>query len=204
MTMTLSDTIVDLTTPLTLVDGIAPEGEAAATRALVVRREQPDDHGAVAEVHAEVFARPGQAGPPGEVALVEGLRTSNAYVYGLSLVAEVDGELVGHVLASRATVDGRYPALAMAPLGVRRDHRNSGVGTALVNAVLGAADALGHTMVGVLGSPEWFGRFGFQPSRAFGIEAPESWWGDSFQVRRLTTASDQMTGRFAYAAPFHQ
>jgi len=202
MTMTATDSIIDITSPLTVVDGIAPEGEATSIRSLVVRREQPTDHEAVAEVHADAYARRDHTGPPGEVALVDALRRSNAYVFGLSLVAEVDGEMVGHVLASRATVDGRYPALALAPLGVRRDHQATGVGTALVNGVLGAADALGHTMVGVLGSPEWFGRFGFQPSRTYGIEAPESWWGDSFQVRRLTTASDQMTGRFAYAAPF--
>jgi putative acetyltransferase len=204
MTMTLNDSVIDVRTPLTLVEGIAPEGEVRPTRALVVRRERPTDHGAVAEVHADAFGRPDAEGPPGEVALVEALRQSNAYVFGLSLVAEVDEELVGHVLVTRATVDQRYPALAMAPLGVRRDHRDQGIATALVNGVLGAADALGHTMVGVLGSPDWFGRFGFVPSRVHGIEAPEDWWGDSFQVRALTTASDQMTGRFEYAAPFNR
>ena len=204
MTMTMPNTIIDVRTPLTLVDGIAPEGEVRPTRALVVRRERPTDHEAVAEVHADAFAAPDQEGPPGEVALVEALRQSNAYVFGLSLVAEVDGEMVGHVLCTRATVDDRYPALAMAPLGVRRDHRGEGVGTALVNAVLGAADALGHTMVGVLGSPDYYGRFGFSPSRVHGIDAPETWWGDSFQVRDLTTASPQMQGRFQYAAPFNR
>jgi putative acetyltransferase len=202
--MTMTNSTIDVRTPLTLVEGIAPEGELRPTRALVVRRERPTDHGAVAEVHADAFAAPDQEGPPGEVALVEALRQSNAYVFGLSLVAEVDGEMAGHVLVTRATVDSRYPALAMAPLGVRRDHRGQGVGTALVNAVLGAADALGHTMVGVLGSPEYYGRFGFRPSQVYGIEAPQAWWGDSFQVRALTTASDQMTGRFEYAAPFNR
>ena len=153
-------------------------------------------------MHADAFAVPDAEGPPGEVALVEAIRESNAYVFGLSLVAEVDGEMVGHVLCSRATVENRYPALAMEPLGVRRDHRGQGVGTALVNAVLGAADALGHTMVGVLGSPEYFGRFGFEPAGVHGIEAPENWWGESFQVRTLTTAAPQMQGRFAYAPAF--
>jgi putative acetyltransferase len=71
-----------------------------------------------------------------------------------------------------------------------------------VNAVLGAADALGHTMVGVLGSQDYYGRFGFTPSQVHGIDAPEAWWGESFQVRELTTASPQMQGRFQYAAPF--
>jgi putative acetyltransferase len=204
MTMTMPQAIIDVRSPLALVDDIAPEGELRKTRALVVRRERPTDHDAVAEVHAVAFADPDREGPPGEVALVEALRQSNAYVFGLSLVAEVDDEMAGHILCTRATVNDRYPALAMAPLGVRREHRGQGVGTALVNAVLGAADALGHTMVGVLGSPEYYGRFGFQPSRVHGIEAPEAWWGDSFQVRSLTTASDQMQGRFQYAAPFNR
>jgi putative acetyltransferase len=203
MTMTMTNHTIDLRPGLALVDETtAPSGAPQRARALVVRREQPTDHEAVADLHAEVFAAPDHDGPPGEVALIEALRRSNAYVFGLSLVAEVDGALAGHVLVTRATVDGRYPALALAPLGVRQEHRSQGVGTALVNGVLGAADALGHTMVGVLGNPEWFARFGFQPSRELGIEAPEDWWGDSFQVRHLTTASDQMTGRFGYAAPF--
>jgi putative acetyltransferase len=202
MTMTMPHTIIDVRTPLALVDDIGAEAGRQTARALVVRREQPTDHDAVAEVHADAFAAPDQEGPPGEVGLVAALRRSNAYVFGLSLVAEVDGELVGHILCTRATVADRYPALAMAPLGVRRDRRGQGVGTALVNGVLGAADALGHTMVGVLGSPEFYGRFGFQTSTVHGIEAPEAWWGESFQVRPLTTASPQMQGRFGYAAPF--
>ena len=202
MSMTLPNTIIDVRTPLSLVDDLGPESGLAPTRALIVRRERPTDHEAVAEVHADAFAAPDQEGPPGEVGLVEDLRASNAYVFGLSLVAEVDGELVGHILCTRATVADRYPALAMAPLGVRRDHRGQGIGTALVNGVLGAADALGHTLVGVLGSPEFYGRFGFETSTVHGIEAPESWWGESFQVRTLTTASPQMQGRFGYAPAF--
>jgi putative acetyltransferase len=187
-----------MTTTIDLTD------EVHGTRrpALVVRRELPSDHAAVARLHAKVFAVPDEDGLPEEVALVDELRRSNAYVFGLSLVAEVDGEVVGHVLCSRATVDGRHPALALAPLGVREDHRGHGVGSALVSAVLGAADALGHTMVGVLGDCGFYGRFGFQPSLAYGIEPPEDWWGETFLIRPLTTASARMQGPFAYAPAF--
>jgi putative acetyltransferase len=197
MTMTLPDTIVDLRSSLAASDAPAVERPA-----LVVRRELPADHERVAALHTEVFAAPDEDGPPGEVGLVEAVRSSNAYVFGLSLVAEVGDELVGHVLLSRATIDDRHPALALAPLGVRASHRGRGVGTALVNGALGAADALGHTMVGVLGHPGFYGRFGFTPSAAHGIQPPEDWWGESFLVRPLTTASEKMQGQFRYSPAF--
>jgi putative acetyltransferase len=197
MTMTTSTTTIDLSD-----DTVGAQVIALRRPAVVVRRELPADHDAVAALHREVFAAPDEDGPPREVGLVEELRASNAYVFGLSLVAEVDGEVVGHVLLSRATVDGRHPALALAPLAVREDHRGRGIGAGLVNAVLGAADALGHTMVGVLGHPAFWARFGFQPASTLGLEPPEDWWGETFLVRRLTTADPRMQGRFQYAPAF--
>jgi putative acetyltransferase len=203
MTMTMTTQIhEDTHRPLSLVVDDGPLDLTRPTRALVVRREQPDDHDAVAALHARAFASADQDGPPGEVALVADLRRSNAYVFGLSLVAEVDGQTVGHVMCTRATVADRYPALGLAPLGVDPEHRGTGIGSALVTGVLAAADALGHTMVGVLGSPGYYARFGFVPAARHGIEAPEAWYGDQFQVRGLTTAVPSMQGRFAYAAPF--
>jgi putative acetyltransferase len=195
--MTMTEGRIDLRSSLASLDR-----PIAGRPAIVVRRERPADHAAVAALHAEVFAAPDETGPPGEVALVEAIRDSGAYVFGLSLVAEVDDELVGHVLLSRATVDERHPALALAPLGVRASHRGHGIGTSLVNGALGAADALGHTMVGVLGHPGFYGRFGFTASTDLGIDPPEDWWGESFLVRPLTTASPKMQGRFRYAPAF--
>ncbi len=175
----------------------------APTRSLAVRRERAWDADAIAQVHTDAFSGPDLDGaPPTEVALVEAIRSSNAYVPGLSLVAEVGEDIVGHVLCSRAVVGDRYPALALAPLAVRPDARGAGVGSALVHAALGAADALGHPMVAVLGSTDWYPRFGFRPSTEVGVEAPAPWWGEHFQVRLLTTAVPTMQGRFRHAPAF--
>jgi putative acetyltransferase len=75
------------------------------------------------------------------------------------------------------------------------------VGTALMHAVLGAADALGEPLVALLGNPLYYGRFGFVPAQPAGIVAPVPAWGDNFQVRTLSRYEGQ-TGRFRYAAPF--
>lgn len=92
-------------------------------------------------------------------------------------------------------------ALGLGPLSVLPDRQKSGIGSALVHAVLGAADALDERLVGLLGEPAYYRRFGFVPAESVGISAPEASWGDYFQVRTLTQYDGQ-TGRFRYAAPF--
>ncbi len=70
-----------------------------------------------------------------------------------------------------------------------------------MHAILGAADALGETLVGLVGNPDYYGRFGFEPARSFAVTAPDPSWGDAFQVRTLTRYDGQ-TGHFHYAHPF--
>ena len=55
--------------------------------------------------------------------------------------------------------------LALGPLSVRPDRQRQGVGSALMHAVLGAADALGERLVALLGSTAYYPRFGFRPAR---------------------------------------
>lgn len=71
-----------------------------------MRRESAGDSEAVRAVHAAAFARVG-VGVPSEVVLVDALRSDGDVVLALSLVAERDGEVVGHVVCSRADIDGR-------------------------------------------------------------------------------------------------
>jgi putative acetyltransferase len=81
------------------------------------------------------------------------------------------------------------------------DRQSAGVGSALVHAVLGAADALDERLIGLLGEPAYYRRFGFVPAQSLGIVAPDPAWGDYFQVRTLT-AYDGQVGHFRYAEPF--
>jgi putative acetyltransferase len=83
-------------------------------------------------------------------------------------------------------------------------HQRQGVGDALMHAVLAAADALELPLVGLLGSTEYYPRYGFVPAAQLGIEAPNPAWGDYFQVRTLATYRPGIMGRFRYARAFEE
>jgi putative acetyltransferase len=129
---------------------------------VLIKREQTADEAAIAEVHAAAFT--------GDVEknLVTALRASDAWLPPLSLVAFDDGRVVGHVVCTRAHV-ARTPVLGLGPLGVLPSHQKRGVGSALMHAVLGAADALGEPVVVLLGHTEYYPRFGFRPASEYGI-----------------------------------
>jgi putative acetyltransferase len=171
--------------------------------AVFVRREVRGDEDAIDEVHAEAFARPESpdAVPP-EVALVRDLRASAAWIPELSLVVVEQERIVGHVACTRATVAGRFDVLGLGPLGVAAARQHGGVGSALVHAVLGAADALGEPLVALLGANAYYARFGFAPSPVAGIDPPDPAYGAHFQVRLLTAARPEITGAFRYADAF--
>jgi putative acetyltransferase len=116
-----------------------------------LRREGPDDRAAIFAIHATAFARPDGLVAP-EAHLVDGLRDDGDIVPALSIVAESNNELVGHVVCSRATIDS-YPSLGLGPLGVLPGHQRRGVGQALMHAVLAAADALDAPAVVCSGIP---------------------------------------------------
>jgi putative acetyltransferase len=134
-----------------------------------VRPETPDDIVAIFAVNAAAFGREAEA------RLVDALRANGHLT--LSLVAEVDGNVVGHIAFSPATVtspnapNGNWTAPALGPLAVLPTHQRTGVGTALVRAGQAACLAMGHTVIFLLGHDTYYPRFGFAPSRPKGV-----WW----------------------------
>ncbi len=177
---------------------------------MLVRREQAGDVETVRDVVAAAFAdTEAPERSPVEVSLLAELRTDPGWQPALSLVAvdpaeggPGEGAVVGHVVCTRGTVGG-VPALGLGPLAVRPDRQGRGVGSALMHAVLGAAEALDESLVALLGEPAYYGRFGFSPSSQHGIAPPEPQWGDYFQVRVLD-GRRALVGEFSYAAPFRQ
>ncbi|HEY6493064.1 MAG TPA: N-acetyltransferase [Trebonia sp.] len=168
---------------------------------MLIRRETPGDVAAIRAVTAAAFARPGKD-VPAEADLVDWLRASPAWMAGLSLVAlGAGGEVAGHVVCTRGKV-GAAPVLALGPLSVRPDRHRQGVGTALMHAVLGAADALGEPLVGLLGSTRYYPRFGFLLASEYGITPAHPEWAPDFQVRALSAYDPVIRGEFAYPAPF--
>lgn len=174
---------------------------------MYIRREQATDVAPIGDVVAAAFRQVAHSAPPvdasgdpGEVALVARLRADPAWIPELSLVAVEDERVVGHVVCSRGHLDDR-PALGMGPVSVLLRRQRHGIGSALMHAVLGAAEARGETLVALLGDPAYYTRFGFVPASSLRVTAPDPAWGDFFQARPLT-GYDGRGGTFRYAAPF--
>ena len=172
----------------------------------MIRTEEPTDIEAIHSVTAAAFRKAEHAAPevdgePGEAALVGWLRADAGWIPELSLVAELDGVVVGHVVATRGYV-GEQPALGLGPLSVHPDQQGRGFGSALVYELLSRAGARGETLVALLGDPDYYERFGFRESTWFGVEPPVEEWGKHFQALTLPAHQPTMVGRFRYAAPF--
>ena len=180
---------------------------------MLIRRERAVDADAVAAVHRGAFAPrcaagspaagPAPDGAPPEVGLLARLRTDPGWIPTLSMVAVDRDIVVGHVCVTRATV-GPFPVLALGPIGVLPDLQSRGVGSALMHAVLGAADALDEPLVGLLGSLDYYPRFGFQPAERLGVVPDRPVWASHFQIRPLSAYDSQIIGEFHYAEPFYE
>jgi putative acetyltransferase len=176
---------------------------------VLIRRETGADVAAVQEVVAAAFGgrhhpdgRERAEGVPVEATLVAELRAGPAWLPAHSLVAAgPDGEVVGHVLCTRAHVEAA-PVLALGPLAVHPAHQHRGVGLALVHAALGGADAQEEPAVVLLGDPAYYGRFGFRLAEEYGITPPRPEWRGGLQVRTLAAYSPSLRGAFSYAEPF--
>lgn len=147
---------------------------------LIIRPESPADIPAIQRVNRLAFERENEA------RLVDGLRSSGAV--SLSLVAVLDGQIVGHVLFSPVTVrdgDQQYTAVGLGPMAVLPAFQNQGVGSALIRHALDHLQKAGVEVVLVLGHPQYYPRFGFKPSKPYGIEWEVNVPEDVFMVLEL-------------------
>lgn len=162
---------------------------------ITVRAEQAADRPAVHAVNEAAFDTPAEAD------LIDALRGTTAWLPELSLVAEQDGEIVGHLLLSLVDVDGT-PTLSLAPMAVRPDRQRAGIGTALVTAALERARTTSYPHVVVLGHPAYYPRFGFAPARAQGIETPYDVPDAAWMALPLPGPRDAVRGTVRYPPAF--
>ena len=105
--------------------------------------------------------------------LVDALRRGHAFIPELSLVAEEDETLLGHILFTKMKVGDRE-ALALAPLAVRPGRQRQGIGSALIREGHRRAAALGYGCSVVLGSETYYPRFGYVPAEQSPRASPRS------------------------------
>jgi len=133
----------------------------------LVRDEQPSDRQQIRIVNEAAFGRSGEAD------LIDSLRAEGAVL--LSLVAEIDSQVIGHILFSRMTVQtarGPVAAVSLAPMAVLPGHQRRQVGSQLVRHGLAELRDRGERIVIVLGHKEYYPRFGFSPEKARNLASP--------------------------------
>jgi putative acetyltransferase len=163
---------------------------------MIIREEKPDDTPAIRSINEAAF------GGPDETALVENLRSEGAVL--LSLVAELDHQIVGHILFSRMSIEtasGPVPAVALAPVAVLPDHQRQGIGRRLIRDALKLLRERGERIVIVLGHPEYYRQFGFSTEKTQSLQSPfppEAY----LAIELVEGALEGIRGKVRYAAAF--
>ena len=156
----------------------------------MVRDERPGDRGAIRDIVTAAFGRSDEAD------LLDGLRHDGDCVFSL---AAFDGAApVGHIALSRLAAPFR--ALAMAPVSVVPERQRRGIGSLLIEAALERAARARWQAVFVLGAPDFYRRFGFDPALARGFASPHA--GPHLMARVLEAPLPVSTGRIDYAPAF--
>ena len=165
-----------------------------------VRQERRSDYAVVYEVVKVAFAS-AEHSDGNEQDLVTALRNSGTFVPELSLVAEVDGTIVGHILFTKADVDG-HTVLALAPLSVLPTYQKQGIGLALMAEGHRIAKELGFDYSVVLGHAEYYPKAGYRPASRLGIKAPFDVADENFMAVKLNPDAKELHGVMRYDAAF--
>jgi putative acetyltransferase len=159
-----------------------------------IRAEQPADVEAIRRVNRAAFDQ------EEEGRLVDTLRARGAVL--LSLVAVVGDEVIGHILFSPATI-GTVAGAALGPMAVVPAHQRQGIGSELVARGLDSLAAQRCPFVVVVGHPEFYPRFGFEPATAYGLTCDWDLPAGVFMVKVLNAATaGRVHGHVAYQAEF--
>jgi putative acetyltransferase len=137
---------------------------------LKIRQENKGDIKEVFEINSLAFGRENEA------KLVNLLRNSDTFVPELSLIATIDGKIVGYILFTRIKIvdnnHNEFDSLALAPLAVKPDNQKKGIGGQLIRAGLDKAKELNFKSVVVLGHQNYYPKFGFVQTSKWNIKSP--------------------------------
>lgn len=155
----------------------------------LIRAEAPADHAGVRKLLVSAF------GGVAEADLVEALRREGAIA--AALVAEIAGDVCGHIMMSRL----RSPpnGLALAPIAVAPARQRQGIGSALMREAIDSAKANRYDIIFVLGDPDYYRRFGFSVEEAAAFQSPYS--GPHFMSLRLAEEATRL-GLVGYPVAF--
>jgi putative acetyltransferase len=161
-----------------------------------IRPERKKDLKAIAAITRAAFGRDLEA------RMIDEIRSSEGFVPELSLVAEAEGEIVGHVILSYVDLAG-HPVLMLGPIAVVPRLQRQKIGSLLVHESVRRAELRGEPLVLLLGHPEYYPRFGFRQARELGIEPPEDDIPDeAWMVLPLAAYDPALKGRVVWPPAF--
>jgi len=177
-----------------------------------IRRETFEDYYAVEELTREAFWRgfwgEGQT-ICDEHLLVHKLRGTEAFVPELSLVAEFDERIIGHIIYSKSKVidnnDNEYELLTFGPISTHPKYQGQGIGQVLMNHSFEEARRLGFLAVIIFGYPDYYPKMGFRLAGEFGITTKEGNTFDSFMALELQPgALETIKGKYYIDSVYEQ
>jgi putative acetyltransferase len=165
-----------------------------------IHQETEKDYPAVRKINESAFETTEEAD------LVDSLRNNPNYIPELSLVAEDEGEVIGHILFTPINIidiEVDHKLIALAPMAVLPKYQKKGIGSALIKAGFEKAQELGYKAVIVLGHPGYYPRFGFVPAEQFDIHPPVEEWKEAFFAKELESGSlKNVSGTVSYLKEF--
>lgn len=160
------------------------------------RLERPGEEESIRSLHRVAFSRHDEA------ALVDELRDGGYLI--LSLVADRDGEILGHIAFSRVGIENGGPrcrASILAPIAVLPAHQHQGIGKTMIHESLARLEQAGENITFVVGEPGYYARFGFTAVRAAEFDSDYS--GPAFMARDLNVPDARLgSGRLIIPPPF--
>lgn len=174
---------------------------------MIIREELSNDYKEVEKVIEESF-KTAEFTDNQEHNLVRRLRQSDEFIKELSLVAEKNNKVVGHILLTKALIKDKYKStetLALAPLSVLTEYQKTGVGKALMNRAIELSKELGYKSIVVLGHENYYPKFGFEKASIYGIKAPFEVPDEAYMILELIpNALMGVTGIVEYSKAFFE
>jgi len=165
---------------------------------MVIRKEKPEDINKIYNINIQAFETKAEAD------LVDRLRNSGTPI--ISLVAEIDNQLVGHILFTPMKSDNFDIKIAgLAPMAILPEYQSKGIGSELVEKGLEYCAGEKYVAAAVLGHPNYYPKFGFVPSTRFDLISEYDVPKEVFMVKELESHSlSKISGIIKYHEEFNK